>query len=239
MENLKIVTWNCNGALRRKFNLIDELDADIYVIQECENPLETGNSNYIEWAKNHLWIGDSKNKGLGVFAKNGVKLTPLNWTNQYEGNSVKHFLPCYVNSEFELIAVWTHYNKSPTYGYIGQFWKYFQLHKLKFNNSLIIGDFNSNSIWDKPKRAWNHSEVVKELEKLNITSFYHSLGQESQGNELQPTFFLQKNLDKPYHIDYIFGSPEFRKKLEKIELGKVEDWIKYSDHLPMICEFSG
>ncbi|WP_217647341.1 exonuclease/endonuclease/phosphatase family protein [Algoriphagus aquimarinus] len=193
MKNLKIVTWNCNGAFRRKFNFIDEFDADIYVIQECENPTETGHLDYIEWAQNYLWKGDSKHKGLGIFAREGISLELLDWTNIYEDNPLKYLLTCRVNSEFSLIAVWTHYNKSPTFGYIGQFWKYLQLHKSNFKNCLIVGDFNSNSIWDKPKRAWNHSEVVRELEEINITSLYHFEGNQTQGNEEHPTFFLQKN----------------------------------------------
>lgn len=101
-----------------------------------------------------------------------------------------------------------------------------------------MGDFNSNSIWDKPKRIWNHSDVVKELENLNIHSLYHCFNNMKQGNEIDPTFFLQKNLNKPYHIDYIFGSPYFKNNLEKIEIGKIENWIPISDHLPMICEFA-
>lgn len=149
---MKIVTWNCNGAFRRKFNFVDEFEADIYVIQECENPKEANNPAYVHWAKNHLRIGNRKHKGLGIFGKEKITLSPLNWTNEYEGHPVNHFLSCRVNSEFEVIAVWTHYNKSPSFGYIGQFWKYLQLHKAKFNNPLIIGDFNSNSIWDKPKK---------------------------------------------------------------------------------------
>ncbi|WP_425637540.1 endonuclease/exonuclease/phosphatase family protein [Algoriphagus yeomjeoni] len=238
MKNFKVVTWNCNGALRKKFNFLDEFDADIYVIQECENPAEVKHPAYSEWAKNYLWIGDTKHKGLGIFAKSETTLTPLNWTNEYEGNPIKHFLPCQINSEFDLIAVWTHYNSSPTFGYIGQFWKYLQLHKSKFKNCLMIGDFNSNSIWDKPKRAWNHSEVVRELEGLNITSLYHYNGNQIQGNENHPTFYFQKNLNKPYHIDYIFGSSTFRNNLQKLEIGSVESWLKLSDHLPLECEFS-
>lgn len=34
---MKIVSWNANGKFREKYKAILELDADIYVIQECEN----------------------------------------------------------------------------------------------------------------------------------------------------------------------------------------------------------
>jgi exonuclease III len=38
---LKILTWNCNGAFRRKFDALLQFDADIIVIQECEDPERT------------------------------------------------------------------------------------------------------------------------------------------------------------------------------------------------------
>ena len=66
---MKIVTWNCNGALRKKFEPITELGADICIVQECEDPTRTKDSSYKDWASNHIWIGDNKNKGIGIFAR--------------------------------------------------------------------------------------------------------------------------------------------------------------------------
>lgn len=54
MFTRKIITWNCNGALRNKFETLLDFKADIHVIQECENPVETKHAKYKEWATNHL-----------------------------------------------------------------------------------------------------------------------------------------------------------------------------------------
>jgi len=234
---LKILTWNCNGALRKKFEHLLDFDANIHIIQECENPIESKHAKYMAWAENHLWIGDTKNKGIGIFADKGIQLERLDWSDIYEDLKVKHFLPCNVNQDFDLLAVWTHSNNSPTFGYIGQMWKYLQVHQSKLKKSLILGDFNSNVFWDKSHRWWNHSDVVKELKEIGIESLYHKYWNEEQGKETRPTLFLQKNLGKPYHIDYVFGSMLFQKGLKKMEVGDVNQWIRISDHMPIICEF--
>jgi exonuclease III len=234
---LRIVTWNCNGALRNKFEYLIGLDADLYVIQECENPKEVLHEKFSLWADNHLWIGDGKNKGLGIFAASNIKLSPLNWTNAFKDHTVKHFLPCLVNDDFQLLAVWTHQNNSPNFGYIGQFWKYLQVNKQNFEKIIIAGDFNSNAIWDEWDRWWSHSDVIKELDEIGIKSLYHISTAESQGKETMPTFYMHRKIHKPYHIDYIFGSKEFLNNRISINISGADEWLKISDHLPMIFEF--
>lgn len=234
---MKIVSWNCNGAFRKKFEHLLYMNADIHVIQECENPSETDDSKYKDWAENYLWTGDNKNKGLGIFATQNIDLKLLDWSDIYKDHRVKHFLPCSINGEFELIGVWTHQNNSPNFGYIGQFWKYLQTNKTKLNNSIIAGDFNSNVIWDEWDRWWNHSDVVKELDEIGIVSLYHLFSHEEQGKETTPTFYLQRNLQKPYHIDYCFASRIIVNKVKNTTIEPFEKWIHLSDHSPLVISF--
>lgn len=232
---MRIVSWNCNGAFRKKFVQVSYFNADIYVIQECEDPTRTSNFDFKEWSKNHLWIGDSKNKGLGIFAKPSIELQGLSWSNIYQDHSVKYFLPCMVNNDFQLLGVWTHHNNSPNFGYMGQFWKYLQSNLKLFENIIIAGDFNSNAVWDQWDRWWNHSDVVRILKEKGIESIYHLTSGQEQGNETTPTFWLQRKKEKPYHIDYFFLSEGFQKPLNfKIE--ERAKWIEISDHVPLILE---
>jgi len=249
---MKIISWNCNGAFRNKLDHVNELDADIILIQECENPSEFA-GEYQNWAGDYLWKGENKNKGIGVFAKNGNKVTDLKWTGTFEikgidsksktlkwnSNDLRLFLPFMVNDEFTFLGVWTKGKQNEVFGYMGQFWKYLQIHKnnLLNDNTIILGDFNSNVFWDKIDRWWNHSDVISELSEMNIESLYHKQSGESQGKESSPTFYLHRNIEKPYHIDYVFVSNNLTGK-SKLSIGDKNQWLEISDHLPLIIEIS-
>lgn len=228
---MKVVSWNCNGAFRRKFKYLEHFDADVLIIQECEDPIQAKDNAYKEWAKNYLWTGHNKNSGLGVFAKENLELSMLDWPS----DKFELFLPFRINQNLSLLAVWTKQANSPTFQYIGQFWKYFQLNKelISAYKPIICGDFNSNKIWDKWDRWWNHSDVVSALSELGIESLYHVNHIQEQGAEKDATFYLHRKLEKPYHIDYAFLPKPFLNNAS-ISIGGYKDWISISDHMPLL-----
>ena len=228
---MQIVSWNCNGALRNKLQMLQTFNADLYVIQECEDPLRCASEDYRAWAENHLWVGTNKNRGLGVFAKPGIQLEAV----PLETAPLELFLPCKINGSISLLAAWTREANSPTFRYIGQLWKFLQEHNhfLAAENAALIGDLNSNACWDVWDRWWNHSDVVRQLQELGLTSTYHNTHGEAQGVETTPTFYMHRKRERPYHIDYAFLSTKLLQKAT-CEVGDPTIWLEFSDHMPLV-----
>ncbi len=221
---MKIVSWNCNGKFREKFQDISALEADIYVIQECENPAESTSVTYKNFAKNGLWTGENKNKGLGVFARDGICLTENTWPKF----CLRNFLSIRVNNCFDLVAVWA------CKPYIEEYYIYQYINISNYSEStVIIGDFNSNVIWDKKHAARTHGAVVQELNEIGLCSAYHYLSGEEQGAESIPTFYLYRHMDKGYHIDHCFTAA---KNIQDYRVERSLDWLKKSDHVPIVFE---
>ena len=231
-KSLRIATWNCNGALRKKWGRLATLKADVYVVQECEDPGQTKDAAYQAWCANHLWTGTSKHKGIGIFSASELTLQAV----PMDLIPLELFLPCLVDGDWPLLATWTKQANSPNFRYIGQLWKFLQKHRefLRHPRAMLVGDLNSNVIWDEWDRWWNHSDVVRELEDLGLESCYHRHFSEMQGQELQPTFFLHRRQEKPHHIDYGFAGPQWA--VQHVEVGAVADWLEKSDHMPMVFE---
>lgn len=228
---MKIVTWNCNGAFRRKFSELEKrLPADIYIIQECEDPNQSINIDYKSW-KGYVWIGDNKNKGLGIFYNESIKVKRLKWESQ----DYKYFLPIRINNQFDMLGCWCHKGVTGTYNYIGQLWNYLKLNSNHLDELFVVGDFNANKIWDKKSRNWNFTNVVEILECHQIYSLYHVHENINFGVEEHPTLFLYKKKEKPYHIDYCFGSESLIEEIKMVNIGDYNDWIGLSDHMPLIA----
>jgi exodeoxyribonuclease III len=140
---------------------------------------------------------------------------------------------------YTLFAVWAHNPQDPDGQYVTQVWKATKHYQklIKKTNTILMGDFNSNTIWDKPKREGNHSTVVAHLKAKNIHSAYHQHFNQMQGTEKHPTFCLYRHKDKPYHIDYCFASGDLINTLASVQVGSFRTWKKYSDHVPLMVRF--
>lgn len=167
-----------------------------------------------------------------MFAANGLTLQAV----PMDLAPLELFLPCIVNGDRPLLATWTKQANSPNFRYIGQLWKFLQKHRefLRHPCAMLVGDLNSNVIWDEWDRWWNHSDVVRELAELGLESCYHRHFSEKQGKESRATFFLHRKQEKPYHIDYGFAGPQWI--VRQVEVGAAADWLGESDHMPVAFE---
>ena len=71
---MKIITWNCNMAFRKKAAVILQHQPDIVVVQECEHPDKLLFSPGTKKPTDCLWFGKNNNTGLGIFSYSEFKL---------------------------------------------------------------------------------------------------------------------------------------------------------------------
>ncbi len=218
---MRLVSWNCNGKFREKWRILRQLDADIYVVQECESPEEYAYAK--EFSPTYLWTGETSKRGLGVFVKDGIKIRENPWPKYV----LRNFLSVRVNETFDLLAVWA------CRPYIEEYCIYQSINYDRLTKQCVImGDFNSNSIWDYKHGTRNHTRVVEELAQKGLYSAYHMWTGEQPGQETLPTFYMHRHLDKGNHIDYCFADPSRLRGFKILD----QTWINYSDHLPLEVE---
>jgi exodeoxyribonuclease-3 len=234
---MKIVSWNCQGGLRKKLVPILSYNPDILIIQECEGLDKLKFPK--EMAPHFSWrSGNHTVKGLAIFCFGAMRTQPLG----VDSPDFQHLVPFRIITEEEeltLFAVWAMGNKEcKMERYIGQVWKGINFYDglIQQRNVILMGDFNSNKIWDYKPRIGNHSAVVNRLKEGGIVSLYHTQEKVNHGSEKHPTFFLQRKLSKPYHIDYCFASKNLT---WYIQIGVPAKWLSLSDHMPLIVDIKG
>ena len=225
-------------AFRKKADFILTYKPDILIVPECEHPDKLLFPNDTPKPADILWFGKNQNKGLAIFSYSNFRFTILDNHNQ----DLQMIIPIAVTDgqfEFNLFAIWANNPTDRDGQYIEQVWKAIHHYKnlLTDTKTILIGDFNSNTIWDRKHRESNHSSVVKLLEDKGIFSTYHLHHKQTQGTEEHPTLYMYRHKDKPYHIDYCFASKDLLDRVSSVEIGDFDEWIKYSDHVPVVVTF--
>jgi len=228
-EKMNIVSWNANGKFREKILLFSPATTDVLVIQECENT-EKSQALYRAAGWDFHWISENQHRGLGIFVPLRRRCKKLSWGI----TDCQYFLPVEVRDKIIIVGVWAMGGKSKSTSYAGQITRFLDsnAHRLNSNKIVLIGDFNSNAIWDKRHRVANHTANDKRLVDVGLTSLYHREKSEEQGKETTPTFYMYRKKEKPYHIDYVY-LPEKILETASIDVGCPDQWLQYSDHMPL------
>jgi exodeoxyribonuclease-3 len=240
---MRLVAWNCNMALHRKWEALLRLKPDIAVISECaglEKLQLRGSTDWIEGEP--VWIGENPNKGLAVFAFNGYSAR----LHEPYHPTLRYIAPVCVDgpARFNLLAVWA---QNASGGVLRKrqcgplrraLTKYREF--LSAEPAIIAGDVNNNAIWDRPGWRINHMTKVAILQKMGLLSAYHELNGEPHGGETFPThYWRDRRKDGPtYHLDYIFLPQDWLPAVQEFAVGTFEDWCGsgLSDHVPVVVE---
>jgi exonuclease III len=226
-------------AFRKKADIILSQKPDVLIVPECEHPDKLKFKTDTPKPNDMLWFGSNQNKGLGIFSYCDLRFKLLDIHNP----KLRMIIPIAISGgqyDFTLYAIWANNPDDPEEQYIEQVWKAIHYYEQQLSNKhiMLVGDFNSNTIWDRKHRASNHSNVVKFLEEKGIYSSYHLYYKQVQGKEQHPTLYMYRHKDKPYHIDYCFISSDMVDILQSVEIGDYDFWAPYSDHVPVIVTFN-
>jgi exodeoxyribonuclease-3 len=233
---LRFLTWNCQGAFRKKYSLVADLTPDIAVIQECEHP------DRIPWKQGHapsasLWFGSKPTKGLGIFSWTNLSFQTV---ENYDP-SIRYCIPILVTFpfQFQIIAVWAMDHKDDSHSYSGQVYQAIGIYRefIQTVDTVIIGDFNSSQNTTPKSRLGNHITVTQDLHDLWLVSAYHQHFFERQGKESRWTYFKGRKTEKKTHIDYAFIPSRWIRRLANVTVGDPKIWLALSDHCPIVVDF--
>ncbi len=224
MTRLRLATWNCcRGPIGDKLRAAESLGADVLVIQELPRP--AGPVPF-------LWFPVGRSLGVAVITGNGFTAKPAPVRGALLGS---HAADIEGPIRFRLLAVWTR----AEHGYVRSLAA--DLDTVKAHRSrrpvVLAGDFNSNSIWDRPRRSFDHGRLVRRLhDELGLVSAYYAWHGVAHGAEPDATHFFLRKPDRPYHLDYCFV-PE-RWKIRNVSVGRNDEWARTSDHRPLVVDLN-
>lgn len=231
---MRFLSWNCNGAFRKKIGHLPPLD--VMVILEAENPEKM----QIKSDYRIIWRGDNKSKGVGIFYRDSIQME----IHDTYDSRFRYIIPIQITAPVKLIlfAIWAMNNTQDRMRrYIGEvFLALSHYNELLRKPCIIAGDFNWNLIWDTSlyyPLYGTLNEVIKLLERHTIKSIFHESNKQKFGKETSPTFYLYRKENRSYHTDYIFASSELLECVNSFSMGSYSKWRKWSDHMPLFVEF--
>jgi hypothetical protein len=223
---MRIVTWNCyRGEARKRASELLRLDFDVAVLQECGRPEHEGSDC--------VWFGERDIQGVGVVTRGEYRVE-----RGVASEALPHSIfPFHISGprSFNLLGVWA--QRKPTY--VRAVMQGLELYShLLDGPAVVIGDFNSNAIWNDQSPSANHDDIVRALAQRGLESAYHTHLSEPHGKEAFATHYWQWKREQPFHLDYCFIPVIWRSELRSVSVGGYQDWENSSDHRPVVVDLA-
>jgi endonuclease/exonuclease/phosphatase family metal-dependent hydrolase len=171
---------------------------------------------------------------LAVIARNGYTIAALPTHPKVQ----RHIVPIQVDGphRFLLLAVWS--QKARRHPYVQAVIQAVEAYRnlIEAQPAVVVGDFNSNSIWDRQRKGRDHSALVTLLGDLGLVSAYHTFYRETQGAETRPTHYFRWKKEDSFHIDHCFVPAAWANRLTSVSVGDYLEWKGTSDHRPVLVE---
>ena len=227
---MRIITWNCQMAFRKKSDFLFSKQPDIAIVPECS---KRDSQDFCPEGYSSLWFGENLNKGVAIFCLSTWKVSSI------EAPKHRWVIPLEIKGpeDFTLIAVWSWVEKMNYSEYVGRVRTALDENPKWFDGGpvVIAGDFNSNCVWDHITTG-GHAALVKEINDRGLVSSYHVHYDEVQGLETRPTFHMNRKAHLPFHIDYVFIPEKWIKRISRLSVGEHAEWSSHSDHCPIIVD---
>ena len=232
---MRLVVWNCAGGIRTKWSLIENLQPDVAIVIECDQPDRVPNLGF----DSSVWMGRLPHKGLGVFGFGDWKVEEAAFVEP----QLEFVLPVQVSgpAEVELYAVWAMNKRASRhpidYAGVRQPLAMMDIYR-PGANSVIAGDYNNSVFWDTP-RTHTFADMAARYEQEDFVSLYHSTTGEAFGSESAPTHWWRDRREdgKRYHIDYVFTSEHLASR-STLTVGTFHDSVTVgrSDHAYLVAD---
>lgn len=211
---------------------LDRLHPDILALQEVPKPKHEECAAFPSYTFH--WHGSNERQGVAVAVRRPLSVQPLPMDSSLPANTIPLLVK--INQiELTVLVVWTQPEPNYTGSLVRSLTGYRNL--LLERSSIVLGDFNSSTVWDGNKKKWTFRELANRLEStFGLKSAWHNFHCELYGQESMPTHYHQRKPDKRFHIDYVYVPRSL--KIEDARIENFESWGKCSDHRSLAVDVS-
>jgi exodeoxyribonuclease III len=234
---LRIVTWNCNMALRHKFEALLSLRPDVAIIQECAEPDGDTDRGWRPAYHDADWIGFNAQKGLGIFTFGDLTLR----RHAAYAERFSLYLPVEISGpcRFNLLGVWVADARKIPPGATNDPLRAIGFYRpfLATAPAVVAGDFNRlPQQMSTRSKEYPGASVVEMLADARLVNADTAMSDASGQDALHRTHYHQRHSSRGFVVDYLYIPAAERTRLTAFEVGDPHDWLRWSDHVPLVAE---